>query len=135
MGTRGTFARCTTTTATATATADSSCRIMTSLDFWKHRKPASAPTAFPGADALRIGIVHARWNAAVVDALVGAAIDTLLAAGVAHDHIVVESVPGSWELPFGAMRRVCSHRCRPRTPLFTRMRARGGPTAPTRLLC
>ncbi|KAK7908483.1 6-7-dimethyl-8-ribityllumazine synthase [Apiospora marii] len=49
--------------------------------------------------ALRIGIVHARWNATIIEPLLKGAKDKLLACGVKEKNIVVESVPGSWELP------------------------------------
>ena len=50
---------------------------------------------------LKIGIVHARWNSVVIDALVKGAVEKLLAFGVKQENIVVTSVPGSYELPFG----------------------------------
>jgi hypothetical protein len=48
---------------------------------------------------LRIGIVHARWNDTLISALLSGAKKTLKAAGVKDENIVVQSVPGSWELP------------------------------------
>ncbi|ODQ65155.1 6,7-dimethyl-8-ribityllumazine synthase [Nadsonia fulvescens var. elongata DSM 6958] len=50
---------------------------------------------------LRVGIVHARWNDSVISALVKGAIVKLEAAGVKKENIVVETVPGSYELPYG----------------------------------
>ncbi|CAN6626412.1 6,7-dimethyl-8-ribityllumazine synthase [Trichomonascus vanleenenianus] len=50
---------------------------------------------------LKIGIVHARWNAEVISALVDGAIARLKDMGVKEENIVVMSVPGSFELPFG----------------------------------
>ncbi|KAK8055381.1 6-7-dimethyl-8-ribityllumazine synthase [Apiospora rasikravindrae] len=49
--------------------------------------------------ALRIGIVHARWNSTIIEPLLKGTKDKLLACGVKEKNIVVESVPGSWELP------------------------------------
>ena len=49
--------------------------------------------------ALRIGIVHARWNSTIIEPLLKGTKDKLLACGVKEANIVVESVPGSWELP------------------------------------
>lgn len=63
--------------------------------------PAPAPESFPGAEKLRIGIVHARWNKEVIDALVKGTLQSLAKAGVPSDNILIESVPGSWELPAG----------------------------------
>lgn len=50
--------------------------------------------------AVRVGILHARWNREVIDALVAGAVAKLGAMGVVEDNIVVESVPGAYELPF-----------------------------------
>ncbi|KAH8815181.1 6,7-dimethyl-8-ribityllumazine synthase [Xylogone sp. PMI_703] len=49
--------------------------------------------------ALRIGIVHARWNATIITPLLDGVKKKLLASGVKESNIIVESVPGSWELP------------------------------------
>lgn len=48
---------------------------------------------------LRIAIVHARWNKVVIDALVNGAITKLKERGVKESNIVVQTVPGSFELP------------------------------------
>jgi 6,7-dimethyl-8-ribityllumazine synthase len=48
---------------------------------------------------LRIAIVHARWNKPVIDALVAGAVAKLKERGVKDGNIVIESVPGSFELP------------------------------------
>lgn len=58
--------------------------------------------------SLRIGIVHARWNAEIIDPLLDGTKAKLLACGVPEGNIVVESVPGSWELPIGVQRCVQS---------------------------
>lgn len=79
---------------------------MSTLDFWKYRKPAPAPSSFPGAGKLRIGIVHARWNSEVIDALLSSTLGTIIKAGVKEENIIIQSVPGSWELPFGVARCV-----------------------------
>lgn len=55
---------------------------------------------------LRVGIVHARWNRVIIDALVKGAVDRLLSMGVREDNIIVETVPGSFELPWGSKRFV-----------------------------
>ena len=47
----------------------------------------------------RIGIAVARFNEVVTERLLQGATDTLLAAGVASDDIVVTWVPGAFELP------------------------------------
>ncbi|TVY22965.1 6,7-dimethyl-8-ribityllumazine synthase [Lachnellula hyalina] len=48
---------------------------------------------------LRIGIVHARWNTSIIEPLLAGTKSKLLASGVKESNIVVQSVPGSWELP------------------------------------
>ncbi len=47
-------------------------------------------------------IVHSRYNAEIVQALVKAARDTLKAQGVGERDIRVTEVPGAWELPLAA---------------------------------
>lgn len=58
---------------------------------------------FDGSD-FRIAIVHARWNSSVIDALVAGAVNKLKESGVKDENIVVQSVPGSFELPLAAKR-------------------------------
>lgn len=53
---------------------------------------------------LRVGIVHARWNTQLIEALVKGSIKSLKAQGVKEENIVIESVPGSYELPFAVQR-------------------------------
>ncbi|KIY50769.1 Lumazine synthase [Fistulina hepatica ATCC 64428] len=64
-------------------------------------------TDTPSADlasTLRIAIVHARWNRPIVDSLLAGAIEALKAGGVKEENIVVQSVPGSFELPLACHR-------------------------------
>lgn len=65
--------------------------------------------------ALRVAIVHARWNKTVIDALVAGAIAKLKESGVKESNIIVQSVPGSFELPLA-----CSRYVRDRASSFTR---------------
>lgn len=53
---------------------------------------------------LRIAIVHARWNTQIIEALVAGAKRSLLSAGVLEENIAVQSVPGSYELPYAVQR-------------------------------
>lgn len=53
---------------------------------------------------LRVGIIHARWNRVIIDALVKGAIERMTALGVREENIIVETVPGSFELPWGSKR-------------------------------
>lgn len=56
--------------------------------------------------ALRVAIVHARWNETIIEPLVAGAKAKLLEAGVKEDNIVVQSCPGSWELPIAVQRLI-----------------------------
>lgn len=64
---------------------------------------APKPLSVSGV-SLRVGIVAARFNASLVDALVRRATETLLAAGVAGSAIQLVRVPGSHEVPWAAQR-------------------------------
>jgi 6,7-dimethyl-8-ribityllumazine synthase len=55
-------------------------------------------TQYDGSN-LRIAIIHARWNKQIIDALVDGAILKLRERGVKEHNIVLQSVPGSFELP------------------------------------
>ncbi|TFK54678.1 Lumazine synthase [Heliocybe sulcata] len=55
---------------------------------------------------LRVAIVHARWNKTVIDALLTGAIAKLKSLGVKEHNIVVQTVPGSFELPLAVQNRV-----------------------------
>ncbi|KIJ17002.1 hypothetical protein PAXINDRAFT_176121 [Paxillus involutus ATCC 200175] len=60
--------------------------------------------------ALRIAIVHARWNETVIDALVDGAVSKLRKCGVKDTNIVVQSVPGSFELPLACSKVIAGSR-------------------------
>lgn len=53
---------------------------------------------------LRIAIVHARWNKAVIDTLIDGAVRKIKESGVLDHNIVIQSVPGSYELPLACQR-------------------------------
>lgn len=55
---------------------------------------------------IRVGIIHARWNRVIIDALVKGAIERMASLGVNEKNIIVETVPGSYELPWGTKRFV-----------------------------
>ncbi|KAI8905011.1 6,7-dimethyl-8-ribityllumazine synthase [Gorgonomyces haynaldii] len=50
---------------------------------------------------LKVLIVHTRWNDKIVNELVKGCVDTLLENQVRREDIVIKSVPGSFELPYG----------------------------------
>lgn len=54
--------------------------------------------------ALRIGILHARWNDKIISALLSGIHKSLSAAGVKPQNIITQSVPGSYELPYAVQR-------------------------------
>lgn len=53
---------------------------------------------------LRIGIIHARWNDKIISSLLDGAKKSLAAAGVKDENIVIQTVPGSYELPYAVQR-------------------------------
>lgn len=56
--------------------------------------------------SLRVAIVHARWNKTVIDALVAGAVAKLKERGVKDSNIVIQSVPGSFELPLACSKYI-----------------------------
>jgi 6,7-dimethyl-8-ribityllumazine synthase len=58
----------------------------------------------PRGEGVRVGIVVARFNRAVTDALLAGALDGLTRHGVAEDAIDVAIVPGAYELALCAQR-------------------------------
>ncbi len=62
---------------------------------------AAAPEDLDGI-GLRIGVVRSRWNADIVDRLCAGVERGLLHLGIPFDDIVLETVPGSFEIPMGA---------------------------------
>jgi 6,7-dimethyl-8-ribityllumazine synthase len=68
-----------------------------------------APESLDGT-GLRIGIVATRWNSGVVDGLLGGALAGLTRCGVAANDIVVEWVPGAFEVPVAAQALAASGR-------------------------
>ncbi|GAA5844222.1 hypothetical protein JCM3766R1_000974 [Sporobolomyces carnicolor] len=65
------------------------------------------PEQFDGSPH-RYLIVHARWNADVITPLVEGAIETMVKSGVQRHNIVVETVPGSYELPMACSRLIAA---------------------------
>ena len=54
------------------------------------------------AEGKKFAIVVSEWNSNITDALCEGAIATLLQHGVDEEDIIVKTVPGSFELTFGA---------------------------------
>lgn len=60
------------------------------------------PNTVPSGKDYKIGIVVAEWNPQITNALLQGAVDTLLEHGVLNENLLVEHVPGSYELSTGA---------------------------------
>lgn len=71
---------------------------------------APKPLSVTGADTFRVGVVAARFNARLTDALVARAVATLEQAGVPAAAIETVRVPGSHETPWAAQRLAASGR-------------------------
>lgn len=67
-----------------------------------HNLSSYDPNTIPQGNGKRIGIVVSEWNYAVTGKLLQGARETLIKCGVKSDDIVVEHVPGSFELTYGA---------------------------------
>ncbi len=57
---------------------------------------------FQGIEHVHVAVVTAAWNPEVTDSMRDAAIQYMIECGVQRDHIHIEEVPGSFELPLGA---------------------------------
>ena len=62
----------------------------------------------PDATGLRVGIVVSEWNEKITGALLDGACKTLVKHGVREESINIKTVPGSFELVYGAARFVSS---------------------------
>lgn len=60
----------------------------------------------PDATGMRVGVVVSEWNEKVTGALLEGAVQTLMKHGVREEDITVKTVPGSFELVYGAARFV-----------------------------
>ena len=68
------------------------------------------PTKVPSGEGRRIAVVYAEWNPEITHALRNGAVNTLVANGVKEEDIEIFSVPGSYELIYGASRLVKSEK-------------------------
>lgn len=60
--------------------------------------------SLPNGAGKKFGIVVSKWNDSITNALLEGALSTLLAANVNREDIIINEVPGTFELPFGAQR-------------------------------
>jgi 6,7-dimethyl-8-ribityllumazine synthase len=65
----------------------------------------------PSGNSMRIGIVVSEWNPEITEALFAGVFATLVANGVNRKNIFRVTVPGSFELPFGAQLCLKKKRC------------------------
>ena len=65
-------------------------------------KSRTQNTPLPSGKNKMVGIVVSEWNAPITESLLKGTIDTLIAAGMREDDIIIEYVPGTVELTFGA---------------------------------
>lgn len=56
----------------------------------------------PSAENMKIGIMVSEWNDKITTGLLNGAVETLLKHGISEDNILVNHVPGSYELPLSA---------------------------------
>ena len=59
-------------------------------------------TKLPDVSQYRFGILISEWNHQITNALGEGAISTLQENGISNEHIIVEHVPGAYELPTAA---------------------------------
>jgi 6,7-dimethyl-8-ribityllumazine synthase len=60
------------------------------------------PATIPDGSAMKIGMVVSEWNEEITAALLEGALSTLDKHGVKRENILIRTVPGSFEIPFGA---------------------------------
>ena len=60
------------------------------------------PATIPDGSSLKIGIVVSEWNEEITAALLEGTLNTLIKHGVLKENIHIRTVPGSFELPYGA---------------------------------
>ena len=67
-----------------------------------HNLSSYDPTTVPDASAMHFGIVVSEWNEKITGALLEGAYNTLVKHGAKEENITVKTVPGSFELIYGA---------------------------------
>ena len=64
----------------------------------------------PNASAMRFGIVVSEWNYNITGALLKAAVNTLKKHGATDESILIQTVPGSFELTYGSAQLIKSRK-------------------------
>ena len=62
----------------------------------------------PDASDMRFGIVVSEWNSNITGALLEGAVNTLKMHGVKDENLLVQTVPGSFELTYGSAQMIKS---------------------------
>ena len=62
----------------------------------------------PDASSMRFGIVVSEWNSNVTGALLEGAVETLKKHGAKEENLLIQTVPGSFELTFGSAQMIKS---------------------------
>jgi len=65
--------------------------------------PSEDLSSVPNGSKMRIGIVVSEWNGEITEKLLEGAFETLISCGCKKENIIRKNVPGSFELPTGAM--------------------------------
>jgi len=60
------------------------------------------PATIPDGSLMKVGIVVSEWNEEITTKLLEGTLNTLKSNGVKEENINVKTVPGSFELPYGA---------------------------------
>ena len=71
-----------------------------------HNLSSYNPETVPNGEDMKIGIVVSEWNETVTTPLLQGAYDTLIKHGVKKENILIDFVPGSFELIFGSKHMV-----------------------------
>ena len=66
------------------------------------------PNSVPDASQMRFGIVVSEWNSTITNSLLKGAVTTLKKQGAKDENILIKTVPGSFELTFGAAQMIKS---------------------------
>ncbi|MBF0649091.1 6,7-dimethyl-8-ribityllumazine synthase [Dysgonomonas sp. GY75] len=71
-----------------------------------HNLSSYNPETVPNGGDMKIGIIVSEWNEAITTPLLQGAYNTLIKHGVKKENILIDFVPGSFELIFGSKHMV-----------------------------
>jgi 6,7-dimethyl-8-ribityllumazine synthase len=75
----------------------------------QHNLSSFDPNNLPNLPDAVIGIVVAEWHSEITNALLNGALEALTLAKVKPENIHVLKVPGTYELPYGAVKTIDKH--------------------------